>query len=104
MIKISNIRIGTKLAVMSGLGVLLVAGMVLTAMHGNSQVRQDNEAAMFQAKISSDAQRLKAVERGMQVGVRDLRLAASADDVKKALELFATRKKAADQLLESLQT
>jgi len=38
---------------MSGLGVLLVAGMIVTQMHGNSSVRSANEAAALQQHLSA---------------------------------------------------
>ena len=48
MVRLSDIRIGTKLFMMSGLGVLLVAGMIVTQIHGNSAVKSANEAAALQ--------------------------------------------------------
>jgi hypothetical protein len=36
MLRLSNIRIGTKLAIMSSISVLLVIGMMLTSMWGDS--------------------------------------------------------------------
>ena len=82
MLRLSNLRIGTKLAVMSGLGVLLVAAMLATQMLGNASVRNSNdrrrspEPALMQNALDANAS-----IRGMQIGVRDLRLAHSVDDM-----------------------
>jgi methyl-accepting chemotaxis protein len=84
MLWLSNIRIGTKLAVMSGLGILLVVGMMLTVMHSNSSVREANEAALTKTEISRDIQHIKALGRGMQLAVRDVRLAISKEELQKA--------------------
>ena len=65
MFKLSDIRIGTKLFMMSGLGVLLVVGMIVTQMHGNSVVKSANEAATLQQHLSHDILATKVVARGI---------------------------------------
>jgi methyl-accepting chemotaxis protein len=104
MLRISNIRIGTKLAAMSGAAVLLVLGLVFSGVQSNSTVREANDMALYQAKITRDVQAVRAIERGMQVGVRDIRLAESADELQKALDLLGTRTKAAADQTDSLLT
>ncbi|MBI3704777.1 MAG: hypothetical protein HY244_13265, partial [Rhizobiales bacterium] len=84
MPKLSNIRIGTKLAIMSGLGVLLVAAMLATQMFGNAWVRNSSDDVVRRANLVQNILDVKASIRGMQTGVRDLRLSRSVDDMNKA--------------------
>ena len=65
MLRLSNIRIGTKLIVMSGLGVLLVAVMIGTQMLGNAAVRGSSENAIRQAGLVQAASDAKASLRGL---------------------------------------
>ena len=58
MLRLSNIRIGTKLAVMSGLGILLVVGMLVSQILGNSSVRTATETATLQGQIRSEERRV----------------------------------------------
>jgi methyl-accepting chemotaxis protein len=102
MFRISDIRIGTKLAVISGLGVLLVAGMMLSTLHGNSSVRDADSAAQIEGQIARDVEAIRASARGMQIGARDIRLAESKADLQKALDYIAARKKSADAVLDTL--
>jgi methyl-accepting chemotaxis protein len=52
MFRISNIRIGTKLSIMSGVGILLVIGMIGGSLHGNSVVKVATEAATYQPDLA----------------------------------------------------
>ena len=54
MFRMSNVRIGTKLGVMSGLGILMVFGMVAAVMYGNSSIKSANEVALQQQRIARD--------------------------------------------------
>ena len=47
MLRLSNTRIGTKLAIMSGLGVLLVAAMIATQMMGNASAGGANDIGLM---------------------------------------------------------
>ena len=85
MLRLSNIRIGHKLTIMSGLGVLLMAVMIGMQMLGNASVRNANEAAIRQQDIARDAMAVKTIETRMQLGVRDVRLARSAEALQKAM-------------------
>src|SRR5258705_10137223 len=102
MVRLSDIRIGTKLFMMSGLGVLLVAGMIVTQMHGNSSVKSANEAAALQQHLSHDLLAAKVVERGMQISVRDVRLARTSQDLESAVKTLETRIKAGHQRIDPL--
>ena len=102
MLRLSNIRIGIKLAVISGLGVLLMAAMIATQMMGNSSVRGANEISNIQQRISHDLQAAKSSERGMQIAVRDIRLANSAEDLQKAIKYLEERQKSAHQWVDPM--
>ncbi len=102
MLRISNVRIGTKLTIISSLGVVLVIGMNFSAMHGYSLVRDANLTALTQARIARDSEAMKASARGLRIGVRDLSLAESDVAVKEALDFFTATKKTADELLNAL--
>ena len=88
---IQNLRIGTKLAITSALGVLLVGFMIGSQMYGNASVNHSHQSAIVQQSISKDAVEAKAALLGMQVGVRDIRLASTAADLKKAGDNLAER-------------
>jgi methyl-accepting chemotaxis protein len=91
MIRISNVKIGTKLGAALGLCALLLGGM-LTAQHvSDSVVGEALGAAERQAKVQTNSIEVKASTRGMQVALRDLRLAISAEQVQGAEETFKAR-------------
>jgi methyl-accepting chemotaxis protein len=94
---IQNLRIGTKLAITSALGVLLVGSMIAGQIYGNAGVRQTYQSALVQQTISRDAIDAKASLRGMQVGIRDLRLASTSTDLQKAKGYL-------DERLKSVET
>ena len=89
---IMNLKIGTKLAIASVLSILLVGGMIYTQMHGNAGVRVANESVIRLQTVLHDMMDSKASARGMQIGVRDVRLAASPDALQKAGDYLSARK------------
>ena len=93
MFKLSNIRIGTKLAVISAMGILLVLAMIVGQMMGNAGVKAANDTANQQKEIEFNVSAVKSAGRGMQIGIRDLRLAQTPEDLKKALDYLADRHK-----------
>ena len=70
---ILNLSIGAKLGIASGLGILLVAAMVVGEMRANAAMRDADVRKSAQQTIARDAVDAKASLRGMQTGVRDLR-------------------------------
>ena len=72
---ILNLSIGAKLGIASGLGVLLVATMVIVQIRANAAMRDLDARMSGQQTIARDAVEAKASVAGMQVAVRDLRLA-----------------------------
>jgi hypothetical protein len=83
-LKPSNLRIGTKLAVTSGLAILLVAAMVGMQWLSGRDIRESTGVSRLQVGVFSDALLAQAALRGMQIGVRDIRLAANKDALRAA--------------------
>ncbi len=86
------LKIGAKLGLMSALGIALVAGMLGGSIYGFSQVKSANDVAEIQHGIAFDFAQLKASVRGMMIGVRDLRLSATAGDTANAAKYFEERR------------
>jgi methyl-accepting chemotaxis protein len=99
MLRLSNIRTGTKLAVMSAISILLVIGMITAQLLGNSTSTDAQAAAARRSLIMSDSIDAKASVRGMQVGVRDLQLAATKEQLEKASKYIAARHESAVKYL-----
>jgi methyl-accepting chemotaxis protein len=97
-----NLSIGAKLGISSGLGVLLVAAMVMGELRSNAATREMDAGKTAQQTIARDAVNTKASLRGMQVGVRDLRLASSSTDLQKANDYLAARFKSANQFADEM--
>ena len=99
---IQNLRIGTKLAVASALGIVLVALMIFSQMAGNAAVGKATDTANIQQKIAQIAVDAKASLRGMQVAVRDIRLANSAENLQKANDYLAARLKSLNGFVDAM--
>ncbi len=97
-----NLSIGAKLGIASGLGVLLVATMVIVQIRSNAAMRDLDARMIGQQTIARDAVDAKASIRGMQIGVRDLRLANSAADLQKANDYLAARLKSVNQFADEM--
>src|SRR5687768_16970508 len=88
---ILNLSIGAKLGISSALGILLVVTMVVSTMRANTTTRDlDARKAALQT-IARDAVDAKASLRGMQIGVRDTRLANTPADLQKASDYLISR-------------
>lgn len=88
---IQNLRIGTKLAIASGLGIILVGLMIYMQTMGSAEVRQSYQASGVYQRIALNAAEAKASFRGMQIGVRDFLGATKVADVQKAADYFTAR-------------
>jgi methyl-accepting chemotaxis protein len=102
MLRLNNLSIGTKLILTSALGILLMVGMITTMMMGNSSVRGAIDETMVGESITQAASDSRASIRGMQIGLRDMRLALSLDDSQKAMDGFHDRQKTADGFIDFL--
>jgi methyl-accepting chemotaxis protein len=102
MLRLNNLSIGTKLVIMAGLGISLMAGMIAILMLGNASVRGAIDETNLQQTITMTASDTRSATRGMQIGLRDVRLALSLDDSKKAMDNFHDRLKAANRFVDTL--
>ena len=84
-------RIGAKLGLSAGIGIVLVGGMLANQVIGSASVSRSSEAATTQQIIGLEAAETKAAARGMMLGVRDLRLAHDAGQVQKATTSLQAR-------------
>ncbi len=93
MFRLSNIRIGTKLAVMSGLGVLLVIGMIVGQILGNAAIDSAQRASDIQSEIARSILMTKASLRGLQMAVQDMLATRTTPELNKALQVARNRLK-----------
>jgi methyl-accepting chemotaxis protein len=95
------LRIGTKLAIWAGLGVILVVGMLIEQQVGSRWVMRE--------RVAADERQLSATEtlnaandlRKMQIEIREIRLSIASSDVDKALERLRGDTGAATKHLDS---
>ncbi|QHP71229.1 methyl-accepting chemotaxis protein [Bradyrhizobium sp. LCT2] len=99
---IRNLRIGTKLAVASALGILLVAAMIAGQIVGNGNVRHSNESALAQQVLVRDAVEATLALRSMQLSARDIRLASNPADLQKANDSLLERSKSFSDAVEAM--
>jgi methyl-accepting chemotaxis protein len=88
---VQNLRIGTKLAIASAFGILLVFAMIASQLVGNGNVRRSNSAAFAQQELARDATEAKLAVRSMQLAARDIRLANNPGDLQKAGDALGER-------------
>ena len=102
-----NLKIGTKLGITSGLGVLLLAAILISELFGNSQIREASGNVVRNDNNGLTVVTSKVSVLGMQLGVRDIRLATTVDDVKNGFnsvtERYNSSVKIADWLVQNLR-
>jgi methyl-accepting chemotaxis protein len=86
---IQNLRIGTKLAITSALGILLVGCMIYFQMTGNAEVRVTQEAAARQERIALHASEIKSWVRNIRISTRDILVGRTASDTQQSLGSLA---------------
>ena len=101
---VRNLQIGTKLAIASALGIVLVLAMIASEMVGNGNVRRSNQAALVQQELAREAVEAKLLVRSLQLAVRDIRLGNNPGELQKAGDAVVERSgrlaKAADAMLK----
>jgi methyl-accepting chemotaxis protein len=102
MLRLNNLSIGTKLILTSALGIMLMAGMITIVMIGNASVRTALDDAKMQSSLSKAASDLRGEIRGLEIGLRDMRLALALDASQKAMDYFHERQKSANGFLDLL--
>ncbi len=80
-------RIGSKLAIITGMAVVLVAGMTANQLISNNAVDQLSADAGFRRQIVDDLVGAHLDMQRAQLAVRDMRLADAADAIKAAYAL-----------------
>ena len=100
----SKMRLGTKLAAMSGLGIVLVAAVVAATIYGSVVADGLNAKADNQIEIGRLIADAKVSVRESQIAVRDMALAKSPDEAATALELAEAGLGEMDQALEAAKT
>jgi methyl-accepting chemotaxis protein len=97
-----NLRIGTKLAITSALGVLLVMAMLAMQIVSNNSVSEANRRALSEQAVAAASGETKASARGLQIGMRDLRIAHMPDEAQQAMQYIEARAKAAQSFTDTL--
>jgi methyl-accepting chemotaxis protein len=90
-------RIGTKLGLSAGLGVLMVAGMAANQYLTNREVLDESELAMRRARLTEEVLETKASVRGMVIAGREVRLAQTSEQLKAAVESLSEKLKSAQE-------
>jgi len=75
MFKLSNIRIGTKLAIMSAITALLIGGSIVTQVVLGRHIKEDIETANRRSELALEAEKANAALRGMRIGATYVRFA-----------------------------
>ena len=102
MLRLNNLSIGTKLIITSMLGIMLMAGMVAIMMIGNSSVRSAIDDTTSQEAVTQAASDLRASIRGLEIGLRDMRLALGLDTSQKAMDYFHEQQKSGTEVVDFL--
>ncbi|HEY1475862.1 MAG TPA: methyl-accepting chemotaxis protein [Pseudolabrys sp.] len=99
-----QVRIGTKLAITVGIGVLLVAGMIANQQFSNASVARHAELERNEQFVTADMLRASVALQRMQTGTREIRLAISEREAEQALaELRESMSSAVGYLLSAVQ-
>ncbi|MGA2566847.1 MAG: methyl-accepting chemotaxis protein [Pseudolabrys sp.] len=96
-----NFRIGTKLAISVGVGVVLVAGMILNQQLGNSSVARQAERGRSDQAAATDLLHASVALQRMQIGTREIRLAISEREADEALAVLQDDKNNAVGFLQA---
>ena len=102
MFKLSNINIGLKLSIMSGLGVLFMIILIAAQMTLSRQAKDAADAAENQVAIGNGIIAAKAALRGVQMAVKDVRISRSHRETDSALKEAEDMQKATRALAEPL--
>jgi methyl-accepting chemotaxis protein len=86
MSRIRNLRIGVKLAIMSGISVALMLAMLVSQYMTNNDVRENSEVVRSQEQIAQDIAEVRRLEVRMEANVKDIELARSADELQRAAD------------------
>ncbi len=102
MLKLSDLKIGMKLGLMSGLGIVFVVAMIATQMIVSKSVADANATAAQQVDIGLGVGQMKAYLRSLQMGVKDVRLARTPEDLDIAGKFIGERLKTVHRFADPL--
>jgi methyl-accepting chemotaxis protein len=95
-----NIRIGTKLAITVGVGVVLVTGMVVNQQLSNASIALQAEIARGEQLTATDLLHAGVALQRMQIGTREIRLSISEREAEKAMAELRARAEGAIEYLK----
>ncbi|HEX5211153.1 MAG TPA: methyl-accepting chemotaxis protein [Pseudolabrys sp.] len=98
---LQNMRIGTKLAISVGVGVVLVVAMILNQQFGNSSVARQAQRGHIDQAVATDLLHAGVALQHMQIGTREIRLAISEREAGEALAVLQDDRNNATGFLES---
>ncbi len=102
LLTLANVRIVAKLAVMSALGIVLIAGMIAIQTSDSKEIRQVSHELSARLLKARSLEAIEAAERGMQVAVGDIRFADGGGDLKKGGKLLEARQQKVHALIDPL--
>jgi methyl-accepting chemotaxis protein len=97
-----NLRIGSKLAITSGVIVLVVAVMAVAQLVSTAAISRSNATASQQQDIARDVMAAKASVRALETGVLELRLARSTSEVRNASDRIRSQKQVSQSYITPL--
>ncbi|MBS0532775.1 MAG: HAMP domain-containing protein [Proteobacteria bacterium] len=106
MLRLSNISIGMKLSIMSGLGMLLVCLMIGVGMYTDNSVKASQDYADGQERIVADLKKIESSFVLARLAMRNIRLAETDAELQAANNLAALQKNiaaATEKLLPELR-
>ena len=75
MLRLSNIRIGAKLAIMSAIAILLVGILIASQLMTAGKIKEANNATDRRTQLALNAALTKATVRGMRIAATYIRSA-----------------------------
>jgi methyl-accepting chemotaxis protein len=98
VMQILNFRIGTKIALMSLMSILLVGLTMAAATYSNRQIRAADEKAELEQSIAQDVAAIDVAFMKVRLTMRDVRFAATASDLA-AADTLAAQQDVIDKLI-----
>ena len=84
MIRLSNLRIGTKLAIVSGIALLLLAAILGSEFINNGKLKSSANELHSRTDITLGIREIQDGTDGMQIAIGHIRLARTAQDLAEA--------------------
>jgi methyl-accepting chemotaxis protein len=98
-----ELRIGTKLAVMAGFGVMLVIGMMVNQERSNASAVLQDEAVGVEQQTALDILQVGTGLQRMQTDIRDVRLSITETEMDEALSRLRASAAGAIRHLEAAE-